>query len=55
MCTLDIASAQNAAAEDLFIKISRSVNVGDGDEMCDGKPVARGHLITLLFDWYGVH
>ena len=39
---LAVSSAQNAAAEDLFIKISRSVDVGDGDEMCDGKPVARG-------------
>jgi hypothetical protein len=40
--TLAVASAQNAAAEDFFIKISRSVDVGDGDEMCDGEPVARG-------------
>ena len=30
--TLAVASAQNAAAEDLFIKTSRSVDVGDGDE-----------------------
>jgi hypothetical protein len=43
-------------AEDLHIKISRSVDVDDGDEMCDGKPIARGHLIafrsirTLLID-----
>jgi hypothetical protein len=29
--TLAVASAQNAAAEGLFIKISRSVDVGDGD------------------------
>jgi hypothetical protein len=40
--TLAVASAQNAAAEDLFLKISRSVDVGDGDEMCDREPVARG-------------
>ena len=40
--TLAVASAQNAAAEDLFIKIGRSVDVGDGGEMCDGRPVARG-------------
>ena len=31
-CTLAIASAQNAAAEDLFIEISRSVDVGDRDK-----------------------
>ena len=42
--TLAVASAQNAAAEDLFIKISRSVDVGDGDEMCDREPVARGGI-----------
>jgi hypothetical protein len=53
--TLAIASAQNAAAEDLFIKISRSVDVGDGDEMCDGEPFARGHFIALLFDLYAAH
>ena len=40
--TLGVASAQNAAAEDLFIKISRSVDVGDGDEMCDGEPSRGG-------------
>ena len=28
--TLAVASAQNAAAEDLFIGISRSIDVGDG-------------------------
>jgi hypothetical protein len=33
---LAVASAHNAVAEDLFIKIGRSVDVGDGDEMCDG-------------------
>ena len=40
--TLAVAPAQNAAAEDLFIKISRSVDVGDGDEMCDVNPSRRG-------------
>jgi hypothetical protein len=50
--TLAAASAENAAAEDLLIKISRWVDVGDGDEMCDGKPVALGHLIAFLFDSY---
>jgi hypothetical protein len=49
--TLAVASAENAAAEDLLIKISRSVDVGDGDEMCDGESVARGHLIVLLLDF----
>src|SRR5277367_2740252 len=50
-----VASAQNAAAEELFIKISRSVDVGDGDEMCDGESVARGHLIALVFDLNSAH
>jgi hypothetical protein len=54
-CTLAVASAQNAAAEDFFIEASRSVDVGDGEKMCDGEPVARGHLIALLFDLYAVH
>ena len=44
-----------AAAEDLFIKISRSVDVGDGDEMCHGEPVAPGHLIVLLLNLYAAH
>jgi hypothetical protein len=30
--TLAVASAQNAAAEDLFIEISRSIDIGDGDK-----------------------
>src|ERR1700691_4054134 len=53
--TLAIASAQNAAAEDRFIEISRSVDVGDSEKVCDGEPVARWHLIALLVDLYGVH
>ena len=40
--TLAIASALNAAAEDFLIKISRSINVGDGDKKCDGEPIAGG-------------
>jgi len=40
--SLAVASAENAAAEDLLIKISRSVDVGDGDEMCDGKQCSSG-------------
>src|SRR5271170_3505795 len=53
--TLAIASAQNATAEDPFIEIGRSVDVGDGDKMCDGEPVVRGHLIVLLVDLYAAH
>src|ERR1700688_2193622 len=52
---LAVAAAQNAAAEDLFIEIIRSIDVGDGNKECDGEPVARGHLIALLFDLYAVH
>jgi hypothetical protein len=52
---VDMASAQNGAAEDPFIKIGRSVDVGNRDEICDGEPLAGGHLIALLFDLYGVH
>jgi hypothetical protein len=37
--TLDIASAQNAAAEDLLIEICGSIDVSDGDKKCDGEPV----------------
>jgi hypothetical protein len=51
---LAVASAQNAAAEDLFIEISRSVDVSDGDKKCDGEPVPGRHLIALLPDLYGV-
>jgi hypothetical protein len=51
--TLGVASAQNAAAEDLFIRISRSVDVGDGDEMCHGEPVARGHIRISVDVGYG--
>jgi hypothetical protein len=40
--TLGIASAQYAATEDLFIEISRSIDVGDGDKKCDGEPAAGG-------------
>jgi hypothetical protein len=47
---LAVASAQNAAAENLFIEIRRSINVSDGDKKRDGEPVAWGHLIALLLD-----
>ncbi len=52
---LAIASAQNAATEDLLIKIDRSIDVGDGDEMRNDKPVARRHLVALWFDWCAAH
>src|SRR5580704_4035479 len=48
--TLAVASTQNAAAEHLFVEISRSIDVGDGDKKGDREPVAGGHLIALLFD-----
>ncbi len=50
-----VASAQNAASEDRFVESSRPVDVGDGEKMCDGKPLARRHLIALLLDLYFVH
>ena len=53
--TLAVASTQNTAAEDLFIKISRSVDVGDGDKMSDRKSLPRRHLIAFLFDFHFVH
>jgi hypothetical protein len=45
--TLAVASAQNAPDEDLLIRISRSVGVGDGDEMCNGEAVALSHFTVL--------
>jgi hypothetical protein len=30
-------------------------DVGDGEKMRDTEPVARRHLIALLFDLYGAH
>src|SRR6202158_3426673 len=50
-----VASAQNATAEDLLIEASRPGDVGDGEKMCDGEPLARWHLIALLFDLYRIH
>ena len=47
---LAVASAQNAAAEDLCIEISRSIDVGDSNKKRDGEPVDGRHLIGLLFD-----
>ena len=37
-----VASAQNATSEDLFVKSSRSFDVGDGEKVCDGKPSCGG-------------
>jgi len=50
-----VTHAQNASAEDLFVVVSRPFEVGDGEEMCNAEPLARGHLIALLFDLYRAH
>src|SRR5262249_23524207 len=47
---LVVASTQNAASEDLFIKSERSFDVGDGDKKRDGHAVLRRHFIGFLFD-----
>jgi hypothetical protein len=47
--------AQNATSEDRFVKSSRSFDVGDGEKVCDGKPILRRHLIAFLLDLYLVH
>ena len=46
-----VASAQNAASEDLFVKSKRSFDVGDGEKVCDGKPILRRHLIAFCSTW----
>src|ERR1700733_6623926 len=50
-----VTQAQNAGAEDLFVVAGRSFDVGDGEKLRDADPLARGHLIALLVDLYGVH
>src|ERR1035438_864615 len=50
-----VTQAQNASAEDLFVVASRSLDVGDGEKMCDADPLSRGHLIDLLLDLYAAH
>jgi hypothetical protein len=50
-----VASAQNATSEDLFIKSKRSLDVGDGEKVCDGKSILRRHLIAFLVDLYLAH
>ena len=33
----------------------RILSRGDGEKMCDGEALPRGHLIALLCDLYAVH
>jgi hypothetical protein len=47
---LAVTSAENVSAANLFVKICRSVDVGDSDEVGDGEPVMRRHRVTLCFD-----
>ncbi len=49
---LAVAQAQNPAAKDLFVVASRSLDVGDSEEMRDGETLPRGHLIALLSGLY---
>ena len=42
-----VASAQYATSEDRFVKSQRSLDVGDGEKVRDGKPVLRRHLIAF--------
>src|SRR5215831_10905930 len=53
--TAAVASAQNATFENRFVKSNRSFDVGNGEKICDGKPILRRHLIAFLFDLYLVH
>src|SRR5262249_29737005 len=53
--TAAVASAQNATSEDRFVKSKRSLDVGDGEEMCDGKSLTRRHLVCLILDLYFIH
>src|ERR1700722_15045379 len=52
---LAIPSAQNATTEDRFVKSKRSLDVGDGDEVRDGNPILRRHLIGFLLNLYLAH
>src|ERR1700733_2819262 len=52
---LAIASAQNATTEDRFVKSKRSLDIGDGEKVCDGDAFLRRHLIAFLLDLYLVH
>jgi hypothetical protein len=48
-----VASAQNATSEDRFVKSKRSLDVGDGEKVRDGKPILRRHLRGFLLDFSG--
>src|ERR1700684_4412375 len=50
-----VTHGQNASAKDLFVVASRSLDIGDSEEMRDADPLSRGHLITFLSDLYRVH
>src|ERR1700689_446200 len=50
-----VAPAQNATSEDRFVKSKRSLDVGDGEKVCDGNPILRRHLIGFLLDLYFAH
>ena len=45
-----VTQAQNASAEDLLVVASRSLDVGDSEEMRDADPLPRGHLIARVVD-----
>jgi len=51
----DRTEAQNASAEDLFVVVSRTLDVGNGEKMRDTDSLSRGHLIALLPDLYAAH
>jgi hypothetical protein len=40
--TFAVAAAQDASAENLFVEASRSVDVGDGEEVRNGEPFPGG-------------
>src|SRR5271156_1870387 len=50
-----VASAQNVTSEDRFVKSKRSLDVGDGEKVRDGKPILRRHLIDFLVNFYLAH
>ena len=50
-----VTQAENASTEDLFVVASRPLDACDGEKMRDADPLARGHLIALLFDLYAAH
>jgi hypothetical protein len=53
--SLAVAPAQNAAAEDRFVKSQRTLDVGNGEKMCDGDAFLRRHLIAFLPNLYFAH